>query len=154
MDEERDDSVGADPDAEGAVVERRQAPRIKVTLDARCRRLGRPGEGDETTTVDVSHGGARITAPTQLNVGDVIQLAVQMPHGIELTLQGLVVQLSDGADRSHAHVAFDSLSTAAADLLTELLEEQAQWQAAEAAAERAADAGAGSVDDTGPAGVS
>jgi hypothetical protein len=147
VDEQRDDSVGTD--AAGAVVERRGAPRIKVTLDARCRRLGRPGEGDETTTVDVSHGGARITAPNQLGVGDVIQLAVQMPHGIELMLQGLVVQLSDDVDDAHAHVAFDSLSTAAADLLTELLDEQAQWQAAEAAAEHLAADRASGVDPSG-----
>jgi hypothetical protein len=131
VEQQRDETTD---DGGGAVVERRQAPRIQVTLDARCRRLGRPGEGEETTTVDVSHGGARIGAPAQINVGDVIQLAVQMPHGIELTLQGLVVQLSSTADDHHAHVAFDSLSTAAADLLTEMLREHAEWQEAEGSA--------------------
>jgi hypothetical protein len=137
VDEQWDEAMDPSPGTDGAVVERREAPRIEVTLDARCRRLGRPGDGDETATVDVSHGGARIAAPAQLNVGDVIQLAVQMPHGIELTLQGLVVQLSGSGAEHHAHVAFDSLSTAAADLLTELLQEQADWQAAEAMAREA-----------------
>lgn len=116
----------------GQTVERRQAPRFRVTLDATCRRLGRDDEAD-TATVDVSHGGARITAPAQVSVGDVIQLVVQMPHGIELTLQGLVVQLSGSDAGPHAHVAFDSLSAAAADLLTELLEEHTESQAGGAA---------------------
>ena len=117
---------------DGQTVERRQAPRFRVTLDATCRRLGRDGEAD-TATVDVSHGGARIAAPAQVSVGDVIQLVVQMPHGIELTLQGLVVQLSDSDAGPHAHVAFDSLSAAAADLLTELLKEHAEQQAGDTA---------------------
>lgn len=105
-------------------VDRRQSPRIKVTLDAKYRRLGRDGDPASTATVDVSHGGARITAPSQVSVGDVLQLTVALPQGIELTLQGLVVQLSDADQQPHAHVAFDSLSTAAADLLTEILDEQ------------------------------
>jgi hypothetical protein len=116
--------VGGDDQAP----DRRQEPRFRVTLDASFRRLGRDDSEADTTTVDVSHGGARITAPAQVSIGDVIQLAIRMPHGIELTLQGLVVQLSD-ADGHHAHVAFDSLSAFAAELLTELLDEQASQQA-------------------------
>jgi hypothetical protein len=114
------------------LVDRRRTPRLRVTLDARCTRLGRTDQPDETTTVDVSQGGARIAAPTQLSIGDVVQLVVDTSHGIELTLQGLVVQLShDGDDAGHhAHVAFDSLSAAAADLLTDLLAEQVERQAA------------------------
>ena len=123
--------ANASGDPGGRTVERRQSPRFQVTLDATCRRLGRDVESD-TATVDVSHGGARISAPAQVSIGDVIQLVVQMPHGIELTLQGLVVQLSDSDPQPHAHIAFDSLSAAAADLLTELLKEQADQQAADA----------------------
>jgi hypothetical protein len=108
--------------------ERRQAPRFRVTLDARWRRLGRGDDEVDSATVDVSHGGARISAPAQISIGDVIQLTVQMPHGIELTLQGLVVQLSDTDAGHQAHVAFDSLSSAAADLLTELLDEHSDQQ--------------------------
>ena len=115
-----DPSGGAAPQVEA---DRRQSPRIKVTLDATYKRLGRDADPASAATVDVSHGGARITAPRQVAVGDVIQLTVAMPHGIELTLQGLVVQLSNSDASHHAHVAFDSLSTAAADLLTEILDE-------------------------------
>ena len=102
--------------------ERRQSPRIKVSLDAECKRLGHESEARAAATVDVSHGGARITAAAHLAVGDVLELTVAVPHGIELTLQGLVVQLTDTNDQHHAHVAFDSLSTVAADLLTEMLD--------------------------------
>lgn len=118
------DHDGADNNRSTDVTdERRQSPRIRIALDAQYKRLGRAADPASTTTVDVSHGGARITAPTQLAVGDVLELTVSLPPGIELTLQGLVVQLSDDNDhRQHAHVAFDSLSTVAADLLTELID--------------------------------
>lgn len=125
------------PETGDHTIERRQSPRFRVTLDASYRRLGHDDE-DRTRTVDVSHGGARIVAPSQMSVGDVLQLVVQMPHGIELTLQGLVVQISD-TEGQHAHVAFDSLSAAAADLLTELLQEQAERQSAAAEADAAAE---------------
>ncbi|MFP3905475.1 MAG: PilZ domain-containing protein [Acidimicrobiales bacterium] len=117
------------PETGDHTIERRQSPRFRVTLDASYRRLGHDDADDQTRTIDVSHGGARIAAPSTMSVGDVLQLVVQMPHGIELTLQGLVVQISD-TEGQHAHVAFDSLSAAAADLLTELLQEQAERQAA------------------------
>ncbi len=116
------DGHDTDQQANAESGERRQSPRIKVTLDAKYRRLGRDGDPSNATTVDVSHGGARVTAPSQVAIGDVLQLTVVMPQGIELTLQGLVVQLSEDEQRHHAHVAFDALSTAAADLLTELLD--------------------------------
>lgn len=115
-------------------VERRQAPRTAATLEARCRRLGRPSDEAVTTTVDISSGGVRLRAPAQLSVGDVVELEIQAPHGIEVALQGLVVQLTGEGRERHAHVAFDSLSASAADLLTELLEVEAAWSAAEAAA--------------------
>lgn len=135
-----DESVNTDEAATGAdqpalEVDRRRTPRIVVSLDAQYRRLGRDASEVEATTVDVSHGGARITAPVEVSVGDVLQLTVAMPHGIELTLQGLVVQLSDAERSHHAHVAFDSLSTVAADLLTELLDEHTERLEREAAEE-------------------
>ncbi len=117
-----DASASAPPD-------RRREPRVRVELDATIRRLGHSDPESTTSTIDVSHGGARIAAPAPLAVGDVLELGVRMSHGIELTLQGLVVQISD-AGGHHAHVAFDSLSTTAAELLTELLSEQSAEQAA------------------------
>lgn len=118
MDTSDDDRLAQD------TTERRQSPRIKIALDAQCRRLGRDEQPVATTTIDVSHGGARITAPREVSVGDVVELTVAMPHSLELTLQGLVVHLSDQIphhEQRHAHLAFDSLSAAAADLLTEAL---------------------------------
>lgn len=122
---EGDDVPGAAPVA--APHDRRSEPRLRVTIDATVRRLGRSDEAETTSTVDVSHGGARLVAPTPLAIGDVVELGVRMSHGIELSLQGLVVQLSD-LDGHHAHVAFDSLSATAAELLTELLREHAADQ--------------------------
>ncbi len=144
MERERDESTtgrGEDPP-----IERRQTPRLRVTLDARLRRLGRSSDDGETTTIDVSQGGARVHAPAQIGVGDVVELTIGTPHGIEVALQGLVVSLSDDAGSHHAHVAFDSLSASAADLLTEMLKEQAEWSAAEAAADPAAGAGVAPPD--------
>jgi hypothetical protein len=130
---------GDEPTGDGRTdVERRRSPRIAANLDAQYRRLGRDTTTAEVATVDVSHGGVRITASTQMAVGDVLQLVVEMPQGIELTLQGLVVQLTSSDNQHHAHVAFDSLSTAAADLLTELLDERAE-RAERAEHEAAAD---------------
>ena len=134
-----DQPDGSEPESSGPAgesnVERRRSPRIAARLDAQYRRLGRDTNPAEAATVDVSHGGVRLTASTQMAVGDVIQLVVEMPQGIELTLQGLVVQLTSSDNQHHAHVAFDTLSTAAADLLTELLDEHAEQAEHDAAAD-------------------
>jgi hypothetical protein len=117
-------------DGSTVIPERRRSPRLRATLPATLHRLGHGDDPKKVTTIDVSQGGARLVADQAICVGDVLQISVKMPHGLELTLQGLVVQLTDAEGAHHAHVAFDSLSAAAADLLTDLLNEQIDRQAA------------------------
>jgi hypothetical protein len=119
-------------DAGSTVIpERRGSPRLRVTLPATIHRLGHGDAPKTVNTIDVSHGGTRLVADQAIAVGDVLEISVEMPHGLELTLQGLVVQLTDAEGVRHAHLAFDSLSAAAADLLTDLLFEQIDPQAAD-----------------------
>lgn len=125
MDEREQAERGAgssepDVDSEASAVERRRDARYPVTLEATCQRMGHHGATVDTATVDLSHRGARIVAPAGTAVGDVVQVTVPMPDGIELTLQGLVVQISHTAGH-HAHLAFDSQSITAAGLLLALV---------------------------------
>ncbi|MGY6500617.1 MAG: PilZ domain-containing protein [Acidimicrobiales bacterium] len=97
--------------------ERRGAPRSTITLPLHYRRIGRAHQPVDTTTIDVSFGGARIDTRGDVEQDDVLEIDIELADGLELTLQGRVVAVRGSGDDQVAHLAFDSMSAAAAGLL-------------------------------------
>jgi hypothetical protein len=110
---------------EAVVVERRSHPRAAVRLDAEIAPvLGAPSV--HATVLDLGAGGARLHVHDQLNVGDVVQLAIFPPDGEPVRLSARVIRV-DGDTCAFTYELFWSGSV-------ERLVEIAFQQAAAAAA--------------------
>ena len=93
--------------------ERRQHERVEVRLPAQLLRLGSRDLEVAAQTLDLSEGGARVSAGAGFSVGDVVRLTIQ---GGELTIehQGLVVGAEPTGDGAVLNVAFKSFDDAKA----------------------------------------
>jgi hypothetical protein len=109
--------AAAGPDIE----ERRAHPRVQTRFRVHCRRLARSGVDQDVDVVDLSMGGARITAPAELRVGDVVELTVEERLG-NLTLTGLVVGVRTDDGARHGHIAFTRLVPAALERIGQLID--------------------------------
>jgi hypothetical protein len=112
---------GAAPDG----AERRAHPRVLTRFNVHCRRLGRGGIDEDVEVVDLSMGGIRITAPGELQSGDVVELTIhegQQP----LTLSGLVVGTSPGGGVRYSHIAFTRLVPTTLEHIGALVDRKAE----------------------------
>ena len=93
--------------------DRRQHERVEVRLPAQLLRLGGRELAVPSETLDLSEGGARVTAGPGFAVGDVVRLTID---GGELTVehQGLVVGAETVGDGLTLNVAFKSFDDAKA----------------------------------------
>lgn len=108
-----------DSDTHTPQIDRRGAARSTITLPLVYRRIGRSDDTVEATTIDVSFGGARIDTRGDVHQDDVLEVTIEVADGLELTLQGRVVLVRGEGTDQVAHLAFDSMSAAAAGLLRE-----------------------------------
>ena len=103
-------------------VDRRQHPRVQVTLAASVTRLGGRDLRAPVSVLDLSEGGARIAGPAELAVGDVLVLTIEAA-GLGIEHQGLVVGRL--ADDEHAllNLAFKTVDEAGRAELRRLIDQ-------------------------------
>jgi PilZ domain len=67
-------------------VQRRLRPRVSTDLPAQVRRVhsSRPGQAQQMTVVDLSHGGMKLEGPLQLSTGDTIEITVELGLSVEV----------------------------------------------------------------------
>lgn len=107
-----------------SVAERRAHPRVATRFSVHCRRLGRAGVDRAVEVIDLSMGGARITAPAALQLGDVVELMVDEGAG-PFTVSGLVVSTSeDGVEARYGHIAFTRVTPLLFEHIAHLVEEK------------------------------
>ena len=119
---------GAAPETSGAApagAERRAHPRVLTRFNVHCRRLGRGGIDEDVEVVDLSMGGIRITAPGELQSGDVVELTIHEGEQ-PLTLSGLVVGTSPGGGVRYSHIAFTRLVPTTLEHIGELVDRKAE----------------------------
>lgn len=104
-----------------STAERRKHPRVATALRVHCQRLGRSGVDEVVEVIDLSPAGARISAPPELQVGDVVQLTMGQP--VPLTVSALVVHVTSApAGDGYGHVAFTRLVPETEARIAELID--------------------------------
>lgn len=103
-------------------VERRVSPRVAVSIDGQCERLGTRRHHERVMTIDLSDGGAAIEASSRLGVGDVVVLTLELGDDHAIACRGLVVGCrSTAPGKVTANVAFATLEDHERSLLRDLV---------------------------------
>jgi PilZ domain-containing protein len=95
-------------------IQRREFVRVAAHLDVKIEGVDEP-VGGETTTLDLSCRGMRITDTFNLSLGIDVRIVLQLPDPPPLTALGRVVRV--GSDEDQKGIRFDSVSRADEDRL-------------------------------------